>query len=121
MRLEPDAWYQLIDASKRMPAAAIGRTAVVAAVAGIGNPARFFAMLRGFGLAFSEHPFPDHHAYTRDELAGIAAGHIVMTEKDALKCVGFGDPRIWVLPVSAAVDGRLVDSIMEKLRGRQAA
>lgn len=121
MRLEPDALYQLVDASRRMPVAAMARTTVIAAVAGIGNPERFFATLRGCGLAFSAHAFPDHHAYTRGELAVIDAERIVTTEKDALKCAGFGDPRIWVLPVSAAVDGRLVDSIMEKLRGRQAA
>ena len=121
MRLEPDALYRLVDATQRVPVAAIGQLEGVAAVAGIGNPARFFATLRGLGLAFSEHAFPDHHAFTREDLVQIEAEHIVMTEKDALKCAGFGDPRIWVLPVSAAVDMRLVDSIMEKLRGRQAA
>ena len=121
MRLEPDALYRLIDATQRRAVGAIARPDVVAAVAGIGNPRRFFDTLRGLGLAFSEHAFPDHHVFTRADLVQIQAEHIVMTEKDALKCAGFGDPRIWVLPVSAAVDVRLVDSIMEKLRGRQAA
>ena len=93
----------------------------VAAVAGIGNPARFFAQLRSLGLTVLEYPFPDHHPYRAADLATIDAPLILMTEKDALKCHSFGDTRIWVAPVDAVVDDSLIESILEKVFGSQAA
>ena len=93
----------------------------IAAVAGIGNPGRFFDTLRSAGLTPAEHRFDDHHAYRREDIAGIAEPVIVMTEKDAIKCAQFGDPRVWVAPVVARVDPRLIASILEKFRGPKAA
>ena len=123
MRIELGNLYQLVEPTHACPAAQFagrhGRR--VAAVAGIGNPTRFFEMLRGAGLVVAGYPFADHHAFRQADLTGIAAPIIVMTEKDALKCVDFDDRRIWVAPLTATVDTGLVDSILEKLRGRQAA
>ena len=115
--------YQLAAPTHRLTAAqfASRHSASVAAVAGIGNPPRFFDTLRAAGLVVAEHPFPDHHPFCRADLAGIAARSILMTEKDALKCAGFDDPRIWVAPVTAAVDPGLVEAILEKLRGFKVA
>lgn len=123
MRLVPGDLYRLASPALTCPSAqfAARHAASVAAVAGIGNPGRFFATLRALGLTVLPHPFPDHHAFSRDELARIDAQHIVMTEKDALKCAGFDDPRIWVAPVTADVDAGLTLSILEKLRGYKAA
>lgn len=58
----------------------------VHAVAGIGNPPRFFEQLRAQGLTIIEHPFEDHHAFTAEDFAGWSAECIIMTEKDAVKC-----------------------------------
>lgn len=93
----------------------------IAAVAGIGDPPRFFAALRAAGMEAREYPFPDHHAFTAADLASIEADAIVMTEKDAIKCAHIPDPRLWVAPVSATVDRRLVEAILERMRGSQAA
>ena len=127
MSLAAQPSYQLINPAETCAVAALGERAqhsandTLAAVAGIGDPARFFATLRAAGLTFIEHPFPDHHAFTRADLAAVRADAIVMTEKDALKCSAFNDARIWVLPVEAQIDPALVNLIVEKLRGRQAA
>ena len=123
MQIEFGDLYRLAAPKLTCPAAqfASRHGASVAAVAGIGNPLRFFDMLRTAGLAVAEHPFPDHHPFSRADLAGITARNVVMTEKDALKCVGFDDPRIWVAPVTAAVDPGLVEAILEKLSGLKAA
>ncbi|MBS4096309.1 MAG: tetraacyldisaccharide 4'-kinase [Sulfuricella sp.] len=86
------------------------------AVAGIGNPQRFFATLRNLGVEFTEHPFPDHHPYQPDDLAFAATEMVVMTEKDAVKCAAFATPNWWMLAVSAQVDDALGKIIMEKLR-----
>lgn len=91
------------------------------AIAGIGHPERFFATLARLGLTVRGYAFPDHHAYTRADLAAIDASAILATEKDALKCEAFDDPRLWVVPVTAEVDPALVDAVMENIGGSQTA
>ena len=73
----------------------------VTAVAGIGNPRRFFEHLAALGIEASEHPFPDHHAYVPRDLKLPGAEAILMTEKDAVKCSGFADARMWMMRVEA--------------------
>jgi tetraacyldisaccharide 4'-kinase len=73
----------------------------VHALAGIGNPARFFALLRAAGLAVREHEFPDHHPFAAGEIAFADTLPVLMTEKDAVKCRSFAADRHWFLPVSA--------------------
>ena len=74
----------------------------VHAVAGIGNPQRFFADLRGRGLTIIEHPFPDHHALSAADLHFDDGFPVLMTEKDAVKCGQIADPRLWYVPIEAA-------------------
>ncbi|WP_137940175.1 tetraacyldisaccharide 4'-kinase [Chitinivorax sp. B] len=88
----------------------------VVAVAGIGNPQRFFDYLQALGLTPSCHAFPDHHPFSMDELAFPDADIIVMTEKDAVKCCGAKDVRIWTLPVSATLEPDLAEFVVEQLR-----
>ena len=71
----------------------------IIAVAGIGNPGRFFGMLRGFGLDIEERPFPDHHGFRPRDLAGFGGTPVLMTEKDAVKCERFADGNCWYVPV----------------------
>ena len=59
----------------------------VAAIAGIGNPERFFAHLRHLGIRFSAHPFPDHHRFEAGDLHALEAEIILMTEKDAINAL----------------------------------
>jgi tetraacyldisaccharide 4'-kinase len=61
----------------------------VVAFAGIGRPQKFFAMLAALGADIrAQHAFPDHHAYTRRELANLRSearrlgARLVTTEKD---------------------------------------
>ncbi len=76
----------------------------VHAVAGIGDPRRFFAMLRAAGIEPIEHPFPDHHALSAGDLAFGDGAPVLMTSKDAVKCRALADPRLWEVPVSARLD-----------------
>jgi tetraacyldisaccharide 4'-kinase len=93
----------------------------VHAVAGIGNPHRFFAQLRALGIVPVEHPFPDHHRFEAGDLVFGDDLPVLMTEKDAVKCTAFADERCWYLPVVARLDPNLVPRIEETLRGSQAA
>jgi tetraacyldisaccharide 4'-kinase len=93
----------------------------VHAVAGIGNPARFFRELRAHGIELSEHPFPDHHPFAPRDLAFADELPVLMTEKDAVKCAAFADPRLWYVPVTAqfsATEAReLLARVLAKVRG----
>jgi len=97
------------------------RMAGVHAIAGIGNPERFFEHLRSLGIDAFCHAFPDHHRFTPADLALPAASAVLMTEKDAVKCVAFADDRCWALPVRAVIEDSLVTLIEERLRGFQTA
>lgn len=87
----------------------------VHAVAGIGNPARFFAALRERGIQVIEHPFPDHHAFAAADLAFGDGLPVLMTEKDAVKCRDFADPRLWYVPVAARFGEREGGELLERL------
>lgn len=72
------------------------------AVAGVGNPGRFFDLLRHSRITVIEHPFPDHHSFTADDFADMDTSlPILMTEKDAVKCRGLGLENAWSLSVDA--------------------
>jgi tetraacyldisaccharide 4'-kinase len=73
----------------------------VYAVAGIGNPERFFRTLESLGLPIQRRAFPDHHEYTARDFSGFRGARIIMTEKDAVKCRHLELEDAWYLPVSA--------------------
>ncbi|WP_299687852.1 tetraacyldisaccharide 4'-kinase [Hydrocarboniphaga sp.] len=73
----------------------------VHAIAGIGNPLRFFASLESAGLRVHRHAFDDHHRYRPQDLAFGDGLPVLMTEKDAVKCHAFAQGHWWALPVSA--------------------
>lgn len=102
-----------------------GRTPRILAAAGIGNPARFFTMLRAAGLEIAEMPLPDHYDYADNPFISVAADIILITEKDAVKCRRIDalkdEPRLWVVPVTAQLDAALTEPILEKLRGHSIA
>jgi len=83
------------------------------AIAGIGNPSRFFRQLANLGLQFVPHEFPDHHTYRAADLNFADAGALLMTEKDAVKCSAFAPPESWVLPVEARLDADLAHWVLE--------
>ncbi|MBI2307867.1 MAG: tetraacyldisaccharide 4'-kinase [Rhodocyclales bacterium] len=119
MRLEGVAFHALADPARRCAAADLADRKLHA-LAGIGDPSRFFRQLEALGLSFVAHPFPDHHAYAAADLDFGADAVLLMTEKDAVKCAGLIAGEAWVLPVSAVVDDGLIETILEKLDGRTA-
>ncbi|EST17038.1 tetraacyldisaccharide 4'-kinase [Pseudomonas putida S610] len=71
------------------------------AVAGIGNPQRFFNTLQGLGWQPLPHPFADHAQFSAQNLAFTPPLPLVMTEKDAVKCRPFAAEDWWYLAVEA--------------------
>jgi tetraacyldisaccharide 4'-kinase len=89
----------------------------VHAVAGIGDPERFFAMLRALDIAVVPHAFPDHHPYVAADLQFGSDLPVLMTAKDAVKCVAFAGERTFVVPVSAVLPEAFWVALLERLRG----
>lgn len=88
----------------------------VHAVAGIGNPARFFASLRAHGIEVVEHPLADHQALTAADVRFSEALPVLMTEKDAVKCAAFATPAHWCVPVRAQLAESFHDDVAGILR-----
>ncbi|MGC4027674.1 MAG: tetraacyldisaccharide 4'-kinase [Steroidobacteraceae bacterium] len=91
----------------------------VHAVAGIGHPDRFFGLLRAAGIEPIAHAFPDHHPFVPQDLDFADTLPVLMTEKDAVKCLPFADGRMWCLPVAAEPDpagaARLLERVLRLL------
>lgn len=128
MRLSGDTACLLSEPSQSVSLAELrekARDLRILAAAGIGNPARFFSMLRGAGLTVEEMPLPDHFDFAINPFSKVDADIILITEKDAVKCARIdtinNDPRIWVVPVTARIDRALAERIVEKCRGRPTA
>jgi tetraacyldisaccharide 4'-kinase len=114
MRLIPGAAVHLREPAVSRPIADfIGRP--VFAVAAIGNPERFFAMLRGLGLEVEGRAYPDHYSFAPSDLEAWPLGPVLMTEKDAVKCTRFAGEDHWFLPVQAELDTAFVEAFFRKL------
>jgi len=88
----------------------------VHAVAGLGNPGRFFDLLARLGFEIFKHPFPDHHNFGESDISYLDNLPIIMTEKDAAKCRAFDNNRIWFLTIEADVSNKFIDELDSKLK-----
>jgi len=119
MHLRPSAYVRLADGQRLAPAdfarASAGRT--LAAAAGIGRPDRFFATLRAEGLALAATlALPDHYDYRHSPFAQLPGEVVLVTAKDAVKCAGLGEPRLWSVEVEPAFsDPGFFDWLHERL------
>lgn len=111
MHLHADAW-QAVGEAGEPPAPG----AKIRALAGIGNPQRFFDMLRAQGFEVVPQAFPDHHAYTAADLTFAEALPLVMTEKDAVKCRALGLRNAWYVPVTAQLPEQFFEALIADLR-----
>jgi len=86
------------------------------AVAGIGNPGRFFRMLEKLGIKANPHGFPDHYSFTCNDFDSIGVDSvIIMTEKDAVKCRSLGLVNAWYMPVETRLSIELEHLFQERL------
>jgi tetraacyldisaccharide 4'-kinase len=88
------------------------------AFAGIGNPERFFNLLGAAGVVCKTHSFPDHYLFQRQDIEFKTSQPVLMTEKDAVKCLSFAGDQHWFVPVTAVPEAdfgpRLLNLLREK-------
>ncbi|MDC7805613.1 tetraacyldisaccharide 4'-kinase [Luteimonas sp BLCC-B24] len=87
----------------------------VHAVAGIGDPERFFDTLRAHRIAVVPHAFADHHRYTPEDLQFGSDLPVLMTEKDAVKCMRFAGERHFSVPVTARLPEAFWIALLDRL------
>jgi tetraacyldisaccharide 4'-kinase len=86
------------------------------AVSGIGQPQGFFDMLSAHGLRFTSISFADHHAYRADDLPRDKA--VLMTEKDAVKCLDFAAADWWAVELDVIPQAGLLEFLCARLADR---
>lgn len=114
MEMQGEELHRMTDARERRPAKEFAGQRVHA-VAGIGDPNRFFLHLARLGLKPLPHPFPDHHPFRPEDLAFAGDEPVVMTEKDAVKLRHAARPSWWVLPVTARPDAAFGDWLLGRV------
>lgn len=89
------------------------------AVAGIGNPERFFLALQALGAHVNPHSYSDHHDFTQADFNFERKLPVVMTHKDAVKCLSLYNEttpdNFWYLPVRADINPLFIDQLCEQL------
>lgn len=116
MALRPQCFVRLADGAE-FPLTHFA-DAEVQALAGIGNPARFFNTLMQLGVRATPHVFADHYHYRGDEPVFAHATPTLMTEKDAVKCAAFARDNMYYLAVAAAPADGFAEFILQRLRER---
>ena len=106
-QLKPSALVNLLTGERR-PVDHFPPGQQVHAVAGIGNPQRFFNTLEGLHWRPVPHAFADHAVFSPQALSFTPALPVVMTEKDAVKCASFAAPGWWYLAVEAVPSSAFV-------------
>lgn len=91
----------------------------VHAVAAIGNPDRFAALLGANGLLVTLHPLRDHGLLEVSDLSFNDDWPVFVTEKDAVKCSTMGLSNVWVVAVSFEVErgDELLAEICKRVSG----
>jgi tetraacyldisaccharide 4'-kinase len=108
--------YHLKDGAERTLDSFRGKP--VHAVAGIGNPQRFFDLLLEADLDVDAHPLEDHAEITLDELTFDEPGAVLITEKDAVKCEHLKANGVWCVVVDFKFDADSTSRLMRLvLRG----
>lgn len=114
MLLRPLRAINLVD-PRQTRALAQFAGAPVTAVAGIGHPEQFFALLEQQGLRILRRPYPDHHGFRREDCQQWPAGVVLMTEKDAVKWRPFASAEHWFLPVAAQPNAAFLAALKPRL------
>jgi len=116
-KLQPSALVNLLT-GERQPVDYFPVGQALHAVAGIGNPQRFFNTLEGLHWRPVPHAFADHAVFSAQALAFTPDLPLVMTEKDAVKCSSFAAANWWYLSVEAVPSAAFVswfDSQLNRL------
>ena len=120
LKVEGEEAVKLLDESERLKLDSF-RSESCHGIAGLGNPSRFFSHLKKYRLTVEPHIFPDHFKYTEKDINFNDDKHILMTEKDAVKCTHMAKEKHWYVPIKAQMTQKfgltLLSLIKENING----
>ena len=114
MKIQPLAWVKILS-RQELPLTDVVLKSPIHAVAGIGNPERFFKTLDGLSLNYYAHHFPDHYNFSAKDFETYHQDTVVMTEKDAVKCSEFAKAEWYSLVVRAQLNEHFWSEFQHKL------
>lgn len=108
--LEPNALHAIGDSPSATMSGFAGKS--VHAVAGVGNPSRFFRALEHAGLKVIEHPMQDHHQFSADDVEFNDELPVFVTAKDAVKLrsLDASFKQHYEVSVETVLDANLLDA-----------
>ena len=119
----PDRQMKLTEIQSLMSSDTESSSSELLVAAGMGNPEKFFDLIRSTGLSFEALALPDHYDYAVNPFEQSSASVILITEKDAVKCAQMPqyreDSRIWVLPVTVELPEDFVSQMVDILKRPQ--
>ncbi len=115
MTLEPSNWAAVQNAAYTGELEMFAGKSVHA-VAGIGNPARFFTTVSHLKATVIPHAFADHYHFSQNDFNFQDDLPIVMTAKDAVKCETFANERMWYLQIFANLEQGFWQQLLERLK-----
>lgn len=119
MKLEPLFLINLLSGERKpFRGAPFNIGTRIHAISGIGNPQRFFDLLQQLPFHVETHAFPDHHRFTSEDFEALVMPDnetIVMTEKDAVKCVEFARPNFWYVSVAVKLPAEFEALLLEQI------
>ena len=122
MQLVPHAWINVKSGETLDISSGVKKFSAspsVIALAGIGDPKRFFNTLQTLNIKPDEAiALPDHYKFSANDLPN--ADVVLMTEKDAVKCRGFASDKCWYLQVNAQIDDVFYQDILQKIANKNA-
>ena len=112
-KLQPEYW-QNVQTGQRVALQDLDISQAVA-IAGIGNPARFFNTLNALGFSGRHYAFADHYPFAEIDFLPFTNNVVLMTAKDAVKCAGFAKANWWALAVTAQLPTELLNQLQHQL------
>ena len=85
------------------------------AVAGIGDPTKFFKLLADLGVRSKNKAFVDHHKFVAEDFVFAKDYPVIMTSKDCVKCRHFATDQMWYLAVHAELNSDFYQQLESKL------
>lgn len=118
LKVEAAGIINLVDNDKRVSAEYFSNKQLIA-MAGIGNPERFFKTLSQLGLSYLKHPLPDHYHYTIADFKDVNDSQIIMTEKDAVKAKSYAKGNMWYVPIKTMASDSFNRLVLDKLQSQK--
>jgi len=126
MTLEPVGFRRVANPKETLDKCAFSNQSV-SAIAGIGNPQRFFETLKSLDIEVQGQAFKDHYLYSLQDFANFDADStLLMTEKDAVKCQALAQEQTddnginnwWYLEVVPQAEADLFERLFKKVQAK---